>query len=63
MQDKIYVVSFQFSESTYCSNVVFAKSKEEVEKEYSRYSWYDVREGDEHDVREAQKKGKPIIRL
>lgn len=58
---KYYNVSFQYSESVYCSNVAHAETVEDVEKHYSGYTWVKVSEASEYDVKDAQRRGKPII--
>ena len=59
----IFCVSFKYSESVYCSNLVIADNSEAVEAHYSKYAWYHIEEGNISDINEAKKKGKPILRL
>lgn len=58
---KAYRVSFQYSESTYCTNIATAQNVQEVEKVYSRYQWHKITEATESDLREAERKGMPVI--
>ena len=57
----IYRVTFQYSETTYCSNVALADSREAVEAHYSKYTWANIEEGTAADLEEAERKGKPVI--
>ena len=58
----IYIVSFQYSENVYCTNLATG-TYEAVEKEYSRYPWYSIKEATMVQVEEARRKGMPIIKL
>jgi len=58
-----YNVSFEHSESVYCSNIAHAESVEDVERHYSKYSWVKVTEASEHDVKNALERGKPVIEV
>lgn len=60
---KNYKVTFQYSETIYCSNIAVAETKEEVEKYYSKYAWYKVNEATEWDIKEAEMKGMPVITI
>lgn len=60
---KYYNISFQYSETTYCSNIALAADQATVEQHYSNYPWYNITEATESDLREAERKGKPIIDL
>lgn len=61
---KYFNVSFQYSESVYCSNIAHAESAEAVEAHYSeKYEWCKVSEATAADVEEAQRKGKPIVEI
>ena len=57
-----YIVSFQYSENVYCTNLVVG-TYEAVEKEYSKYPWYSIKEATMGQVEEARRKGMPIIKL
>lgn len=59
----IFLVSFS-SGSFWCSNVAIASSEEEVINHYGKKcpSVY-ISKGSEADIREAEAKGKPIVRL
>jgi len=58
---KYYKVSFQYSESVYCSNIAHAEAVEDVETHYSKYPWISVSEAADHEVTAAQRKGMPIV--
>ena len=58
-----YNVHFQYSETTYCSNIAHAESIQDVEKHYNKYSWVSVEEATESDIQEAKRKGKPIVEI
>lgn len=58
-----YNVTFQYSESVFCSNLAHAESAEAVEAAYSKYGWCAVSPASSYDVEEAGKRGKPIIEL
>ena len=56
-------VSFQYSATTYCTNIVIANNVESVEKHYSKYEWFNITLANKYDVEMARKKGMPIIEL
>lgn len=56
----MYIVSFQHSENVFCTNVAVG-TYDAVEKLYSKYPWYKIKEADEWQVEEAKQKGMPII--
>lgn len=58
-----FKVSFQYSESVFCANIAHAESAADVEKAYSKYSWYSVRPAEDYEVEEARKKGMPIVEV
>ena len=60
---KYYRVSFQYSETTYCTNIAKADNAEAVSDHYSRYAWHKVSEADAGDISEAERKGMPIIEI
>ena len=60
---KYYKVSFQYSESVYCSNIAHAETAADVEAHYSKYAWYSVKEAASYEVEEATRKGMPIIEV
>lgn len=60
---KYYKVSFQYSESVYCSNIAHAETAADVEAHYSKYTWYSVKEAASYEVEEATRKGMPIIEV
>ena len=61
MKYNIYRVSFQYSETTYCSNIAKALNRQDVENYYSEYPWYHIQEATESDLSEAARKGMPVI--
>ncbi len=63
MEKKYYKVSYQHSESVYCSNIAHAESVEAVEAHYSKYNWCSVSECEEWELESAQRRGMPIIEI
>lgn len=60
---KYFEVSFQYSETVYCSNIAHAETAEAVKAYYSKYEWFCVRKCDEREVEEARRRGKPIVEI
>ena len=60
---KYFTVSFQYSETTYCTNIAHSESVEAVENEYSKYQWYKISEATEAEVEAAKRKGMPVIEI
>lgn len=60
---KYYKVSFQYSESVYCTNIAHAETAADVEAHYSKYAWYSVKEAASYEVEEATRKGMPVIEI
>lgn len=60
MDKKYYLVTFQYSDNIYCSNIAHG-TEANVKKRYNRYEWVVMRLASESDIREAQCKGKPFI--
>lgn len=60
-----YKVNFKHDEESYiyCANIAKAESLEDVEKHYNKYCWYTIAEATEGDIREAERKGMPIITI
>ena len=58
-----YKVSFQHSENIYCSNIAIAETIQDVENHYNKYNWYNIDEATEYDIKEAERKGMPIITI
>lgn len=59
---KYFVVSFKYSEMTYCSNIATAETIEAVKAHYyKKYSDVFIREATENDIQEAKRKGKPFV--
>ena len=56
-----YKVSFQYSEYVYCTNIAIAENIQDVENHYKSRAWYHIEEATESDIKEAEKKGMPII--
>lgn len=60
----IFLVSFKYSESTYCSNIAIAESIEDVRAHYSKkYTEIFINGATLADIEEAKKKGKPVIEI
>ena len=57
-----YIVSFKYSENVFCTNLVIG-TYEAVKKEYSRYPWYSIKESNTWKIKDAKRKGMPIIKL
>lgn len=57
-----YIVSFQYAPNIFCTNVVEV-AYEAVEKMYSEYPWYYIKEAVDWQVEEAKRKGMPIIKV
>lgn len=60
---KYYRVNFQYSESTYCTNIAIAESLTNVIDHYDKYKWASVRPASEYDIQEAKRKHMPIIEI
>jgi hypothetical protein len=63
MKYKLYRVSFQYSEKTFCTNIVKAYSLRDIDHEYSKYFWHDAKEASFFDLEEAERKHIPVINL
>lgn len=59
--EQYFKVSFQYSESVYCTNIAHAESVEDVKAEYSKYTWFDVSPASTYNVEDAKRRGMPII--
>lgn len=60
----VYNVSFKWSESVYCSNIVITEKP--IEAVYERYSEYEcvfVTPGSDYDITDAKRRGKPIFKI
>ena len=53
---KYYLVTFQYSKSTYCSNIAIAETEEAVKAHYSKYDYVNIQEATESDIQEAKRK-------
>lgn len=60
--EKIFNVTFHYSGSTYCSNVAIAACEADVKAHYSKYDEVIISEGSENDLKDAEKRNKPVIR-
>lgn len=60
---KYFAVSFEYSESVYCSNIAHAETAEAVAAHYSNYEWVSVRECEDHEIETARRKGMPIVEI
>lgn len=64
---KYYYVSFKWSDgeygAIYCSNIVLSDSIDKIKDEYSKYSWYNIRDIQSGELEMAKRKGMPIIEL
>lgn len=58
-----YKVSFQYSENIYCTNIAIAENIQDVENHYSKYAWFNITEATDGDIKEAERKGMPIITI
>lgn len=59
----IFRVSFQYSENTYCTNIVKALCERDVVAAYKKYQWYSIQPATEYDLIEAEKKGMPVVMI
>jgi len=60
---KFYKVSFQYSETVFCSNIAEAANAADVEKHYSKYTWVNIEEATNSEVEAAKRKGMPIVKV
>ena len=60
---KYFEVTFKYSESVFCSNIVHAETLEDVRKCYSKYKWFYAKRADEYTVKAAIDRGMPIIEV
>lgn len=59
-----YFVDFKWDDVVYCSNIVHAKTKEEVERYYKeKYGWCSVRNVQYGELEIAKRKGMPFIEM
>lgn len=58
-----YMVSFEYAEDVYCTNVAHAETAADVEVYYSKYAWQKVRLAAEYEVEEAKRKGMPVVEI
>lgn len=60
---KYYIVSFQYSERTYCTNIALSENLRAVIDHYQKYTWCSARPATEYDIQEAKRKNMPIIEI
>ena len=58
-----FKVTYQHSESVYCSNIAHAETAADVTAHYSRYEWVDVQPAESWEVDEAARRGMPIVEI
>lgn len=58
-----YLVSFQYSETIYCTNIAAAEDINDVREHYSKYKWFDIKEASESEIESAKRKGMPVIEI
>ena len=63
MNKNYYFVNFKWNDVIYCTNIAHADNIETVEKRYSKYGWYHIRDIQIGELEIAKKKGMPIIEL
>lgn len=62
-EKKYFFVDFKWDDVVFCANIAHAENIEAVEKEYSKYSWYHIRDVQIGELEMAKRKGMPIIEL
>ena len=61
---KTYLVSFRYSETVYCTNIVITDDTAKIDEEYgNKYEWHTFRECAEWEVDTYKKRGMPIFEL
>ena len=55
-----YVVSFQYSQNIYCTNIAHG-DLDKIEKAYSKYAWHEIREANGNDLENAKRRKTPVI--
>lgn len=59
-----YKVTFHHGGNIYCTNIAKAENLQDVEKHYNdKYDWVHIAEATEGEIREAERKGMPIITI
>ena len=61
MYHAVWKVSFKYSENVYCTNL-YLGTKNGAENHYQKYDSVNIYEASIGDIREAERKGMPIIR-
>ena len=58
----IWVVTFKWSENgPYCTNLVHARCSANIDREYDKYPWYDMRWARDYEIAPARAKGMPEV--
>lgn len=58
-----YSVSFQYSESVFCTNIAHGE-KTTIEEHYkSKYKWVSIKLASPYEVEMAKRKGMPIVEI
>lgn len=58
-----FKVSFQYSETVFCTNIAHAETVQDVEKHYNKYEWSNVAPATDAEVDEARRKGMPVVEI
>ena len=58
-----FTVSFQYSESVYCTNIAIAENEQAINDHYSQYEWFSVSPATDAEVEAARRKGMPIVEI
>lgn len=58
-----FKVTFQYSETTYCTNIAIAENETKVNEHYKKYAWHNISEAKDYEVLEAKRKGMPIVEI
>lgn len=59
---KYYNITFKwYDTNTYCSNIAYAETEEDVKESYSKYEIIAISEAKDYDVEDAKRRGKPIV--
>lgn len=56
-----YMVTFEYAENVYCTNLATG-TRENIEREYSKYPWHEIKEAAPWQIEDAKRKGMPIIK-
>lgn len=58
-----FKVTYQHSESVYCSNIAHAETAADVTAQYNHYEWVDVQPAESWEVDAAARRGMPIVEI